>query len=183
MNNLNLIPQEFKIAKRKRKNMLIALFCFSCVLLIIAGTIYIPMYLTLKQYAKNKKIEGEISNLSYISDEIKKLNEEKNVLVTHDSIVGSYLKGQIKWTDVMKKLSSMLPTYVSVNSLELSDDAIIMQCTSKNPEAIAVFVANIEGSGYFDILKIDDIVPLEDTSQDYRFGIKVKLIKAERVVR
>jgi type IV pilus assembly protein PilN len=182
MSDLNLMPQEFKIDKEKKIRRNIYVVIVVAALLVIAVVTYIPTYLALSVNKENREVEQDVSKLTYVTAEVSKLNAQKNALQDRINVLDSFTRQEIKWTGVISDMSALMPSDVSVNSMNVGRDLISMQCTSLSQQSIAAFVANIENSKKFSFDKINNITP-DDKAKTFKFGISFKLNNEESKVK
>lgn len=182
MNDLNLMPQEFKFEKeRKRKNALYVVIAVIAVAILVVGA-FVPSYFILMREKENAQVQQQIEQLSYVTEEVSKLNAQKSVLQDRLTVLDALSKMDIKWSKVCGDISALTPAGVSMNSMNITKDGIAAQCTSKNQQAIAVFVANVENSPEFEFSKVNTITYDKD-KEVFNFDISFKLINAESQVK
>ena len=175
MNDLNLMPQEIKMQEKAVVKRRISILILIVVLLILIVITYIPTYFQLQYNTENKLVENDIAKLSYVIDEGNKLNDKKKSIQEKLKLLDSVTTVEIKWTDVINNLSSMMTSDITVNNLNMSNNKISIECTSANQKSVAVFLANIENSNKYNLIKLDTIIPDEKTkSYIFRISFKIK---------
>jgi Tfp pilus assembly protein PilN len=182
MSDLNLIPQEFKIEKEKKtKNALYITLVIVAIVVLAVGA-YIPTYLAALKAKENASVQKDIQKLSYVTEELNKLNTQKNSLQDRINVVDSFSKKEIKWTGVINDIGALLPSEITITNMSLSKDIISIQGTSLGQQAIASFVANIENSTKFDFDKINGITP-DEKGKSFKFTLSFKLHVEESKVK
>lgn len=182
MNDLNLIPQEFKFEKeRKKKRAAYIAISLMVVAILIIGA-FIPNYFILKKERENMQVQQESGKLSYVTEEVNKLNAQKSTLQDRLTVLDDLSKQDIKWSKILSDISALTPGGVSLDSLNITKDGIAAQCSSKTQQDIAVFVANIQNSPEFEFGKVSTIAP-DEKSSSFRFDISFKLNNEESKVK
>jgi Tfp pilus assembly protein PilN len=182
MNDLNLMPQEIKIQEEaviKRRNNMILLIIALIVLIVITC---IPTYFQMLFNKENKLVESDIVKLSNVSDEVNKLTDKRKSIQEKLKILDSVTNVEIKWTDIISNISSMMPSDITVNKLNMSIEKISMECSSVSQQSIAVFLANMENSNKYSSIKIDGIIP-DDKTKNYTFNISFNLKNIDNKVK
>lgn len=182
MSDLNLIPQEFKIQKERKTKRNVYIVITFAIILIMVGVAYIPIYFAELKNRENRKVEVEINKLSYVTDEIKKLNAQKSMLEDRINVLDSFTKSEIKWDGVITDMTALMPADVSAGNINIGKDLITMQCTAASQQSIAAFVANLQNSKEFEFSKINGITP-NDKDKNFQFSVSFKYIKEESKVK
>lgn len=182
MNELNLIPQEFREAKelksKKIKN----------IILIVAGLLFIitlsciPLYNIYKIKAENFAVETKIGQLAYVQEQINTLTQQKTSMQERMNALNS-ISGQINnWSNIISEISEIMPQDISLTSFGGGLDGISLQCNSKTMDSIAVFYGKLENSDIFTDIKINDISPNIENSS-FSFSLLLKLKTGESKVK
>lgn len=182
MDDLNLIPQELKTAaelKKRRTGIAIIIIIIAVIVVIVSC---IPTYLRYKMSLQNENIEKEILKLSFVTDEINKLNIQRKTIEDRMKVLDTISKKEQKWTDFIKNVSSITPDDISFNILNISGEGMSLQGSSANIEAIAVFIGNLENSNRYTDINLNDINP-DDKKNTMTFNLTFKLISGESKVK
>ena len=182
MNDLNLMPQEIKIQEdavvKKRINILLIIIA----LIVLIVITYIPTYFQLQYNIENKLVENDIAKLSYVTDEVSKLNDKRKLVQGKLKMLDSVTNAEIKWSDIITNISSLMTSDITVNNLNMTSDLLSMECTTVSQKSIAIFLANMENNNKYSSVKLSGIVPNEKT-KDYTFSISFKLKNIDNKVK
>jgi Tfp pilus assembly protein PilN len=182
MGDLNLIPQEIKLKEEKENKKRKYLVLVIVLVIIVAVITIIPTGLVYLSNQKNKSIQADISKLSYVTEELNKLSQTKKTMQDKMTLIQAFSLIENKWTDVIRDISSLMPVEISVTNMNAQEGKILMECTSPNHQAIAVFIANLESSDKFTVDKVREIIP-DSKAGNYIFSLSFDLNKTESKVK
>lgn len=182
MSELNLIPQEFKIQNERKVRRNIYIAAALATILVMAGAAYVPVYIASLKEKENRRVVAEIGKRSYVTEQIKELNQQKNTLEDRINVLDGFTKNRVLWRGAIVKIAALIPPDVSVTGMSIGEDAIAMQCTALSQQSVAVFVANLQNSKDFEFGQIDGITP--NTAADgFGFAVSFKYVKEESRVK
>lgn len=182
MSDLNLIPQEFKFEKEKKKKKAFYVVISVLAVAILVFGAFIPSYFILMKTRENLKVQQQIESLSYVTQEVDKLNAQKAALQDRLTILDTLTKQDIKWNKILSDISALTPAGVSLTGLNITKDGIAMQCTAQSQQVIAVFIANIENSPEFTFSKVNTITP-DQKGGTFKFDISFSINNVESQVK
>lgn len=157
MSELNLIPYELKL-KRKKKIKKInyissGIICFA----ILFTIVYIPNLYLNKLISNELDLKTKISTNSKIVKENQKLLSDIKSFNFYNTEVELLTKQKAKVTYKIKDFEKYIPVDVSLTSITYSKGTIMISGTSTKYTSISAFAANLQMSKEYQIAKIDNI--------------------------
>jgi len=144
MRELNLLPIEIKDVHKKRRSTILGAVSFLGIVAVIAIAMIIPKIVILALESKENDLKQQVTLKQYITDENIKFKTKINDFKGYFSLIDSIRANDEKVTFKLKEISEQLPPEVTINSLNLKNDGIVLVATSKNYTAICNFTANLQ---------------------------------------
>ena len=122
--------------------------------------------------------DQEIARLGPVVHRVQALEAERNRLEEHVDLVEAFRRGQSGPVHMLDQLSRAMPDGVWLVQLEQDGDDVIVEGRTLTLGALSEFMANLEGSGYFEppVEIIDSQLEELDQREVVRFELRAGFV-------
>ena len=145
---INLLPESFYKAKRKKK-LIILLVGVCIVFLAIVLGVYFKKVIELAKINKEiHQVEEEQKKYEQILKEIEQINKDRKLVAEKEKVISSLQNQQIKWPRFLYNFNQAVPNLMWVKSLTNTSQGNLRRFTLKgnavNKNTVTKFLANLE---------------------------------------
>ncbi|MBS4099124.1 MAG: PilN domain-containing protein [Sulfuricella sp.] len=151
MIRVNLLPhREIKRAARQRQFVFLAVSISVLALLIVFMVHGIIGGKVDHQTARNTYLEGEITKLDKQIDEIKKLKEQTQAMLSRKKVVETLQGNRAQSVHLLDQMVRLLPDGVYLKAIKQTGSLVNIQGYAQSNARVATFIRNLEASPWLE---------------------------------
>lgn len=180
MIRINLLPyrEERRQAQRKQFFALAGLVAVLAILIVIMVHGVIAGYIA-QQESKNEFLKKEIAALDKEIDEIKRLKEQTNALLSRKGVIENLQGSRAETVLLFNELAKQVPAGIYLKSLKQSGNRINLGGIAQSNARVSTLMRNLEASP---LLERPDLVQIKAVTQGNRryaeFSLNVTITRA-----
>lgn len=173
MIRINLLPyrEERRQALRKQFFALAGLVAVLAIVIVIAVHGVIAGYIA-QQESKNEFLKKEIAALDKEIDEIKRLKEQTNALLSRKNVIENLQGSRTETVSLFNELAKQVPAGIYLKSLKQSGNKISLGGIAQSNARVSTLMRNLEASP---LLERPDLVEIKAVTQGNRRYAEFKL--------
>jgi type IV pilus assembly protein PilN len=174
---INLLPhRELKRAARQRQFIFLAASISVLALLIIVLVHGIIGGKIDSQATRNSYLEGEIVKLDKQIDEIKKLKEQIQAMLSRKKVVETLQGNRSQSVYLLDQMVRLLPDGLYLKSFKQSGNIVTVQGYAQSNARVATFIRNLDASSWLESPElIETKAAMVEKARLIEFSLKVKL--------
>lgn len=174
---INLLPhRELKRAARQRQFIFLAASISVLALLIIVLVHGIIGGKIDNQATRNSYLEGEIVRLDKQIDEIKKLKEQIQAMLSRKKVVETLQGNRSQSVYLFDQMVRLLPDGLYLKSFKQSGNIVMVQGYAQSNARVATFIRNLDASSWLESPElIETKAAMVEKARLIEFSLKVKL--------
>lgn len=166
MIRVNLLPHREQKRKARREQF----YALSGLMLVLAGLIWFLGYTVLNGYistqeGKNAFLKKEIAVLDKQIDEIKKLKEQTEALLSRKQIIESLQANRTETVHMFNELARQVPSGVYLKSVKQAGQTITLNGLAQSNAKVSTLMRNLDDSP---VLDKPDLVEIKAVTVDKR---------------
>lgn len=166
MIRINLLPHREQKRKARREQF----YALSGLMLVLAGLIWFLGYTILNGYisvqeSKNAFLKKEIAALDKQIDEIKKLREQTEALLSRKQIIESLQANRTETVHLFNELARQVPSGVYLKSVKQAGQKITLNGLAQSNAKVSTLMRNLDDSP---VLEKPDLVEIKAVTVDKR---------------
>lgn len=166
MIRVNLLPHREQKRKARREQF----YALSGLMLVLAGVIWFLGYTILNGYLsaqedKNAFLKREIAALDKQIDEIKKLREQTDALLSRKQIIESLQANRTETVHLFNELAKQVPSGVYLRSVKQAAQKITLNGLAQSNAKVSTLMRNLDDSP---VLEKPDLVEIKAATVDKR---------------
>ncbi len=180
MIRINLLPhrEEKRKAQRQQFFALAGLAAVAAILLVFLVHGVIAGYIS-SQESKNEFLKREIAALDKDIDEIKRLKEQTNALLSRKSVIESLQGGRTEAVQLFNELARQVPVGIYLTLLKQNGNKVTLTGFAQSNARVSTLMRNLEASP---LLERPDLLEIKATTQGNRryaeFNLDVFITRA-----
>lgn len=180
MIRINLLPHR----EEKRKALRQQFFALSGLVAVLALLIVVMVHGVIAGYisqqeSKNEFLKKEIAALDKEIDEIKRLKEQTNALLSRKGVIESLQGGRTETVQLFNELARQVPAGIYLKSLKQTGNRIGITGIAQSNARVSTLMRNLEASP---LLERPDLVEIKSVTQGNRryaeFNLNVLITRA-----
>ncbi len=166
MIRINLLPHREQKRKARREQF----YALSGLMLVLGGVIWFLGYTVLNGYistqeSKNAFLKKEIALLDKQIDEIKKLKEQTDALLSRKQIIESLQANRTETVHLFNELARQVPSGVYLKSVKQAGQKITLNGLAQSNAKVSTLMRNLDDSP---VLEKPDLVEIKAVTVDKR---------------
>lgn len=177
MIRINLLPhRELKRAARQRQFIFLAVSISVLALLIVFMVHGIIGSNIGYQNTRNNFLEGEISKLDTQIEEIKKLKEQTQAMLSRKKVVETLQGNRAQSVYLLDQMVRLLPDGVYLKAVKQSGNKVNIQGYAQSNARVATYIRSLEGSPWLEMPElIETKAAMVEKNRLNEFSLNVKL--------
>jgi type IV pilus assembly protein PilN len=181
MIRINLLPhREIKRAQRQRQFLLLAGASVAAAVVMVVLVHGVISGLVERQGARNRYLEGEIAKLDKDIEEIKRLKEQTQALLSRKQVVEALQVNRTQAVQLLDQLARHLPEGIYLKAVKQLGVQVTINGYAQSNARVSTLMRNLEASPWLEFPNLVEIKAItQGTTRSSEFTLTVTLTRAQ----